>query len=193
MRILSALRNLAILGEDRRDGGGNIAAERYLDEDQRLVDHCRMEKGKAAPVRRIDAAAQIVPVADFVHRLIADDLLQHDRRRRPVDPPQHQEAAIEPGREQMHEIVIDGTQVVAMIERIHQLLAHADQRGSASGREIESAEEFLPARLGGDMHLGGGCVRRRRTPCIDRLDPSAPCRCRSAAPMPRRKRCAGRW
>ena len=69
----------------------------------------------------------------------------------------------------MNEIVVDGAQVIAMVERIHQLLAHADQRGGASGREIEPAEELLPARLGGGMHLGGCCVRRRRAPCIDGL------------------------
>ena len=40
---------------------GNLARQRDLDEDQRLVDQRRMEEGVAAPVRRIDAAAQIVP------------------------------------------------------------------------------------------------------------------------------------
>ena len=39
---------------------GNVAHERHLDEDQRLVDQRRMEEGIAAPVGRIDAAAQVV-------------------------------------------------------------------------------------------------------------------------------------
>ena len=69
----------------------------------------------------------------------------------------------------MNEIVVDGAQVVAMIERIHQLLAHANQCGGTSGREIEPAEQFLPARLGGGMHLGGCRVRRRRAPRVDGL------------------------
>ena len=79
----------------------------------------------------LDAATQVVPVADRVHGFVADDLLQHDRRRRPVDPPQHQEAAIEPGREQVREVGVDRRQVVTAIERIQQLLAHPHERGGA--------------------------------------------------------------
>ena len=105
-----------------------------------------MEEGVAAPVRRIDAAAQIVPAPDAVHRLVADDLFQDHRRRRPVDPAQHQEAAVEPRREQMHEVGIDRLEILAVIERIEQLLAHAHQRGGAARREIEPAQQFLPAR-----------------------------------------------
>ena len=55
-----------------------------------------MEERKAAPVRRVDAAAQVVPVLDLMHRLIADDLFQNQRGRPPIDAAQHQEAAIEP-------------------------------------------------------------------------------------------------
>ena len=41
-----------------------------------------------------------------------------------------------------------------------QLLAHAHQRGGAAGREIEAAEQFLPARLRGQVHLEGDLVGR---------------------------------
>ena len=75
---------------------GDVTRQRHFDEDQRLVDQRRVEERVAAPVGRIDAPAQIVPVVDFVHRLVANDLLEHDRGRRPVDPAQHQEAAVEP-------------------------------------------------------------------------------------------------
>ena len=120
-----------------------------------------MEEGVAAPVARIDTPAQVVPAVDLVHRLVADDLFQNVRRRRPVDAPQHQEAAVEPGREQMDEVVVDGPEVVlAMGEHVEQLLAHAHQRDGAAGREIEPAEQLLPARLGGRMHLGCGLVGR---------------------------------
>ena len=54
-----------------------------------------MEEGEAAAVGR-EPPAQIVPAADFVHRLIGDDLLQHDSRAAPVDPLDRQEAAVEP-------------------------------------------------------------------------------------------------
>ncbi len=41
----------------------------------------------------------------------------------------------------MHEIGIDGGKVlVPVIERVHQLFAHAHQRGGATRRKIESAE-----------------------------------------------------
>ena len=190
---MSGSTDLAAGGEDRRDRRRNVARQRHFDEDQRLVDQRRMEEGVAAPVGRIDAAAQVLPVADRVHRLVADDLFQHDRRRRPVDVAQHQEAAVEPGREQMHEILVDRGEIVAVIERVHQLLAHAHQRGGAAGRQIEAAEQFLPARLGSGVHFGGGFVgrafrARRRSPF-----PCAPDRGRSGWPAPRRRRCAGRW
>ena len=152
-----------------------------------------MEEGVAAPVRRIDAAAQIVPAPDAMHRLVADDLFQDHRRRRPVDPAQHQEAAVEPRREQMHEVGIDRLEIVAVIERVEQLLAHAHQRGGAAGREIEPAQQLLPARLGGGMDFGGGLVRGRGLPGGDggiepRRGPA-----RNGSPAPRKRRCAGRW
>ena len=113
-------------------------------------------------------------LADAVHRLVADDLFQDHRRRRPVDPAQHQEAAVEPRREQMHEIGIDRLEVVAMIERVEQLLAHAHQRGGAARREIEPAQQFLPARLGRGVHFGGGLVGRLGLPGGDRgIEPLA--------------------
>ena len=64
------------LGEQRRDRGRRRHRQRDLDEDQGLVDQGRMEERIAAPIDRIDAAPQVVPAADLVHRLVADDLLQ---------------------------------------------------------------------------------------------------------------------
>ena len=155
---------LAVGRQDRIDPRGNAAGERHLDEDQRLIDQRRMEKGIAAPVGRIDARAQVVPVADRVHRLVADDLLQQIRRRRPVDGPQHQEAAIEPGREQVEKVVVDGGEIVAMIHRLDQLGAHAHQRRRAPGRQIEAPEELEPPRLGRAMEPGCGRIGGRAHP-----------------------------
>ena len=69
----------------------------------------------------------------------------------------------------MHEIVVDRGEIVAVVEHVHQLLAHMHQRDGAAGREIEPAEQFLPARLGGGMHFRRGFVAglfaaRRRSP-----------------------------
>ena len=66
-----------------------------------------MEEAVAAPVGRLEPVAQVVPVPDRVHRLVADDLLEDVRRRRPVDVPEHQEAAVEPGAEQVGEVRVD--------------------------------------------------------------------------------------
>ena len=150
---------LPAAGEDRRDGAGYLALEGDLDEDQRLVHQRRMEEGVAAPVGRMNAAAQIVPTADLVHGFVADELFEHDRGRRPVDTAKHQEAAVEPRREQMDEVGVDLPEVVlAMLEHIDQLLAHAHQSGGAAGREIEPPEQLLAARLGGGVHFRRGFV-----------------------------------
>ena len=131
--------------------------QRDFDEDQRLVDQPRVEEGVAAPVRRIDAPPQFVPVADLVHRLVADDFFEQRRRRRPVDPAQHQKAAIEPGSEQMHEIAIDNGERRVLLHELQQVGAHRDQRGGAARRAIEPAEQLMTTRLGGVVDL----ARRR--------------------------------
>ncbi len=79
-----------------RNGGG----QRDLDENQRLVDERRVEEGVTAPVLRIDTTAQVVPIANLVNRLVADDLFEDIGRRAPVDVAQDEKARIEPGREQ---------------------------------------------------------------------------------------------
>ena len=68
----------ALVGQDRPDRRGDFARQRHFDENQRLVDQRRMKEGIAAAVRRIDAPAQLVPVLDFVDRLVADELFHCD-------------------------------------------------------------------------------------------------------------------
>src|SRR5207253_10374338 len=84
----------ALVREDRLDCGRHATHERDLDEDQGLVNQGGVKECVATPVGGIDACAQIVPVTDRVYGLVADDLLQQARRRRPVDFAQHQEAAV---------------------------------------------------------------------------------------------------
>ncbi len=68
----------------------------------------------------------------------------------------------------MNEILVDGGKVVAaMIHGVEQLLAHAHQRRGTAGGEIEPAEQFETARLGGVIELGavasdGAAAKRRR-------------------------------
>ncbi len=133
-----------------------------------------MEERKAAPVRRIDAPAQVVPVLDLMHRFVADDLFQDQRGGPPIDAPQHQEAAIEPGREEMHEILVHWREVFAVRHRVHQVFAHRDQRRGAAGRQIEPAEQLLPARLGRAMQFERGLVGALARPVVyRRIDPLA--------------------
>ncbi len=99
---------------------------------KRLVDELGMEEGEAAPVRRLETVAQILPGADLVHGLVADDLLENIGGRRPIDRPQHQKARIEPGGEEMREVGIDAVELSLLLQGAQQLLAHAHQRGGAA-------------------------------------------------------------
>ena len=72
-------------------------------------------------------------------------------------------------------------EILAVIDRIEQLLAHAHQRGGAAGRKIEAAQQLLPARLGGVVHLGRGLVGRRGLPGLDGGVELAPCPARSGS------------
>jgi hypothetical protein len=162
------LDRLALVGQDRRDRARYLAGERHLDEDQRLIDQRRMKEGVAAAVRRIDAPAQILPVANFMHRLVADDLFQDHGGRRPVDAAQHEEPPVEPRREQVDEILVDDGEIVAVIHGVKKLLAHAHERSGAAGSEVEPAKQFEAARLAGAMQLGGGFGGRRSPPGGDR-------------------------
>ena len=47
----------------------------------------------------------------------------------------------------MKKVAVDHLEVVAMIHGVEQLLAHADQRGGAVGRQIEPPEKLEPPRL----------------------------------------------
>jgi hypothetical protein len=68
----------------------------------------------------------------------------------------------------VNEVIIDDAEIVAVIHRVEQLLAHVHQRSGTSGREIEAPKQLQPPRLAADMKRGGGLVRRRLTPSGDR-------------------------
>src|SRR6185437_9110530 len=79
------LDRLALSRQDPIDRGGDAAGERNLDEDQRFIGQRRMKEGVATPIGRIDPRAQVIPIADRMYCLVADDLLEQVRRGRPVD------------------------------------------------------------------------------------------------------------
>ena len=106
-----------------------------------------MEEGEAAAIGRLDTAAQVVPALDLVDRLVADDPLQDVGRRRPIDRADNQEAAIEPGAEQVREVVVDLAQFRLLAAMLDQILAHRHQRRRSARRQVEPPEQLLPGRL----------------------------------------------
>ena len=67
----------------------------------------------------------------------------------------------------MEEVVVDHREIVAMIHCVHQLLAHAHQRGGSAGRKVEAPEQLEPSRLGCTVDLGCCRVRGRALPGSD--------------------------
>ena len=58
----------------------------------------------------------------------------------------------------MDEIVVDRRQVRALAEHVQQLLTHTHQQAGAARRKIETAKQFLTARLRRRMDAGGSFV-----------------------------------
>ena len=61
----------------------------------------------------------------------------------------------------MDEIRIHHAEIIAVVHRVDDLLAHAHKRSGAVGRKIEPAEQFLPQRFGREMDFGSGFFGRR--------------------------------
>ena len=105
-----------------------------------------MEKRVAAPVG-LQPAPQVGPTLDLVHRLVLDQLFQHDRRGAPVDPLQHQEAAVEPRVEQVRQVGIDADPMRSLDQLLEHPAAHLEQHGRAAGHRVQAPEKLLAARL----------------------------------------------
>ena len=126
----------------------NFIGQRDLDENQRFIFHRRVEERVAITVGRLEAAAQLGPALDFVHRLVGDDLFQDMRRRGPVDRLHQQEAAVEPGVEQVTEIGVDPVQFGVFTPRVQQAFAHLHQSPGAPRGQVDAPQQLLPPRLG---------------------------------------------
>ena len=160
--------------EQRRNRGRDRFGQRDLDEDQRFIGQLRMEEGVAAAIGRVDAAPQVVPVADFMYRFITDDLFQNICWRRPVYPAQHEKSPVEPGRQQMHHVAVQCCQILVALHQRKQIGAHRHQLAGAARRPVEPANQFLPPRLGSKMQIAGIGVVRLRAPALDRPRKSFP-------------------
>jgi hypothetical protein len=159
---LLGCQHLPVFGQELLDRARDLAGQRHLDEDQRLVDQRGMEEAEAAAVRGLHAPAKVVPALDLVHGLVADDPLQDIGRSGPVDPAQNEKAAVEPGIEEMDEIIVDAGKLRIPAAVLEQVLAHVDQGCRAARGEIEAAEQLLPRRLDSTqqrLETGGRGVR----------------------------------
>jgi len=68
----------------------------------------------------------------------------------------------------VHEVGVDGREIVAMLERAEHLLAHGDQRLGAAGRQVEPAQQLLTTRFGGRMYFRRSGIARPRAPSLNR-------------------------
>ena len=60
----------------------------------------------------------------------------------------------------MQEILIEHRKILAMVHGVEQMLAHTHERSRTVRRQIETAKELEPPRLGDAMQLRGRRFRR---------------------------------
>src|ERR1043166_1820096 len=82
--------------KQRAERAANVPGRGNFDEAQRLIRQLGMKGGKAAPVGWLQPPAQLLPSLDLMNGLVANDLLEHGGRGRPIDAANNQKAAIEP-------------------------------------------------------------------------------------------------
>jgi hypothetical protein len=111
---------------------------------------------KNAKQRRSAGSRRSCRSCHLVHRFVADHLLEDVRGRGPVDAADLEEAAVEPRREQVHEIVVDRGEPGMLVQRGEHILAHVHHAGGAAGREVQAPDELLARRLGGGEEVGDG-------------------------------------
>ena len=79
-------------------------------------------------------------------RLVGDQLLQEGRRRLPGDAPQVQEADIEPGLQQVAQVVVERFQGRRLAQQRQQVGTHVDQELHPFGQHIELGQKPQPRR-----------------------------------------------
>src|SRR6516162_11314098 len=112
--------------------------QRHLHEDQGLVGHAGMEKGKAATIR-LEPVLQVGPPADLVHGLIGHQLLKQRRRRFPGDSLELEKADVEPVGEQSLQILLEARESGIVLPEINQLGAAVDEELYPIGERVELA------------------------------------------------------
>ena len=133
--------------------------ERDLREDDRLVGHRGVEEGIAAPIR-LETPLQLGPRAHRVHGLVLDQLVEHSARAAPVDFPELEKAAIEPGFQRVTEVGFNDAPRFVIGNALQELRAHLDQRMGATRRLVQTLEQLAARRIERAPH-GGQRLRRR--------------------------------
>ncbi len=137
----------------RRHVRRQLVHERDLDEDERLVGKRRVEEREAAPVA-LEPALEVGESVDLVHRLVGDQLLEDCGRGLPVDAAQLQEAAVEPGPEQMGEVEVHGGELRVLAALLEQCAAQLDQHRRSAGRHVHAPEYLLARRFRDSLQRG---------------------------------------
>ena len=101
-----------------------------------------MEEAIAAPIDRLEPAAQIVPAGDRVDRFVLDDLFQNSSGSIPCQPAQLEEAGVEPGLEGILELGVERLQPGIARGRAQQVGAHGEQAPGALGRKVEQVDQL---------------------------------------------------
>ncbi len=83
-----------------------MVSQSNLHKYQWIVTHSRVKKSKTASIF-LESATQIIPAIDLVHRLVCNQLLEHDGWGLPVDVPQLKKTLIEPGNEQVLQVGVN--------------------------------------------------------------------------------------
>ena len=105
-----------------------------------------MEEPETAPVV-LQPAPQIRPVANVVHGLVFDEVFEHRGRRMPVDPPELEESAIQPGSQQMLEVRGNHRPFRVAGQPTENATPHLDQRRRAPAGQIQPPEQLAARRL----------------------------------------------
>ena len=132
--------------DEARHVFGDARHQGHLDKNQRLAGQLGMEKSEATAIR-LQAATQVVPAVDGVHRFVRDDFFEQLRGGVPGDLVQLQKAGIEPGAEQMVHVRVGGAKSRMVLEIGQQRLAHFQNRARPTGRPVHPAQQLLAGWL----------------------------------------------
>ena len=161
--------------QQRTDPAGGAANESDLDEDQGDVSRRRMEERVDASVCGLQPPTKLGFGRHRVDRFVMQQIPVQLGRRVPGDLRHPKKSTVEPRRQQMVEVVIEGPQARVAAHQSAQVRAHLDQGESCAGRVVDAAKQLLTGGFDGAEqfdHLltgvGVGCVAARAFPPMER-------------------------